>query len=336
MSVIVTDLITSKTYLFSKGADEVMLSKSHLANTSPQSQELQDFESDIKKIAKEGFRTLVFGYRELDKEELQLLLTELRSSSNLLAKERERSLAALYKNFEKEIKIVGFSGIEDELQEEVAECVQTFLSSGIKFWILTGDSLETAVNIAYSSSLLKEGDFLSCIYSIEDFEVLSTRLESTNSLNYRALYPRTTSTPSSRLAMAITGSVLHKINSNSTTRANFVLACSKIGLVIAARVSPGQKSELVTLVKRSLTRVRTLAVGDGANDVSMILNADIGVGIRGREGVQAARISDYSIAEFKHLKTLLLNYGNEFFVKNKNFVFFNFYKNLILIFPTIL
>lgn len=40
---------------------------------------------------------------------------------------------------------------------------------------------------------------------------------------------------------------------------------------------------------------RTLAIGDGGNDVRMIQQADIGVGISGREGLQAARAADYSI-----------------------------------------
>ena len=68
---------------------------------------------------------------------------------------------------------------------------------------------------------------------------------------------------------------------------------------ICCRVSPIQKANMVTLVKQNL-KCTTLAIGDGANDVSMIQAADVGIGITGHEGLQAARSSDYSIGQFRY------------------------------------
>jgi len=68
--------------------------------------------------------------------------------------------------------------------------------------------------------------------------------------------------------------------------------------VICCRVSPLQKAELVHLIKDNLN-VLTLAIGDGANDVSMIQAADVGVGISGEEGLQAVNSSDYAIAQVR-------------------------------------
>mmetsp|Transcript_10350 Transcript_10350/g.10223 ORF Transcript_10350/g.10223 Transcript_10350/m.10223 type:complete len:85 (-) Transcript_10350:622-876(-) len=82
-------------------------------------------------------------------------------------------------------------------------------------------------------------------------------------------------------------------------------------VVIACRVSPKQKAEIVQLVKDQYPQKTTLSIGDGANDVNMITTADIGVGISGLEGQQAARASDYAIGQFKYLKTLLLVHGRE-------------------------
>ncbi len=65
----------------------------------------------------------------------------------------------------------------------------------------------------------------------------------------------------------------------------------------------------------------------------MITTADVGVGVKGLEGNQAGRVSDYSIASFKFLRKLLLYYGKENRRKNCMFVLYNFYKNYILIFP---
>ena len=66
--------------------------------------------------------------------------------------------------------------------------------------------------------------------------------------------------------------------------------------MICCRVSPLQKALVVKLVKDSL-HTMTLAIGDGANDVSMIQAADVGVGIRGEEGLQAVNASDYAISQ---------------------------------------
>ncbi|XP_003368395.1 putative phospholipid-transporting ATPase ID, partial [Trichinella spiralis] len=78
--------------------------------------------------------------------------------------------------------------------------------------------------------------------------------------------------------------------------------------VICCRVTPLQKALVVSLVKRNQKAV-TLAVGDGANDVSMIKTAHIGVGISGQEGMQAVLASDFSIAQFRYLERLLLVHG---------------------------
>lgn len=78
--------------------------------------------------------------------------------------------------------------------------------------------------------------------------------------------------------------------------------------VICCRVSPLQKAQVVTLVKDNL-KVITLAIGDGANDVSMIQQAHIGIGISGQEGMQAVMNSDYAIAQFRFLTRLLLIHG---------------------------
>jgi phospholipid-translocating ATPase len=85
--------------------------------------------------------------------------------------------------------------------------------------------------------------------------------------------------------------------------------------VICCRVSPLQKALIVRLVKDGLGSM-TLAIGDGANDVSMIQAADVGVGISGEEGLQAANSSDYAIAQFRFLKKLLLVHGHWSYARN--------------------
>ena len=77
----------------------------------------------------------------------------------------------------------------------------------------------------------------------------------------------------------------------------------------------------------------SLAIGDGANDVNMITAAHVGIGIKGVEGQQAARASDYSIGEFKILRRLTLFYGRESYRKNSYLICYNFFKNMVLVLP---
>lgn len=101
-------------------------------------------------------------------------------------------------------------------------------------------------------------------------------------------------------------------------------------------MTPGQKAEFVTLVQSTIADCTTLAIGDGANDVSMICAANVGVAIFGKEGLQASTASDYSIPEFRMLKSLMLYHGTEFCRKNQSYINFNFYKNFLLCFPQLL
>jgi phospholipid-transporting ATPase len=103
--------------------------------------------------------------------------------------------------------------------------------------------------------------------------------------------------------------------------------------VLCCRVSPKQKQEVVKLVKKNYTHQKTLAIGDGANDVNMITEAHIGVGIKGVEGQQAARSSDFAIGEFKHLRRLIFVYGREAYRRNSIMVLYMFFKNIMLVMP---
>lgn len=110
----------------------------------------------------------------------------------------------------------------------------------------------------------------------------------------------------------------------------FVKIALEANVVLCCRVTPKQKAQMVALVQEALPHVSTLAIGDGANDVNMICEAHVGVGIKGVEGQQAARSADFAIGEFKLLKRLLMFHGRESYRKNSNLVLYNFFKNILL------
>lgn len=126
-------------------------------------------------------------------------------------------------------------------------------------------------------------------------------------------------------AMVVNGhSLVHCLSSQLEEK--FLDIASSCKSVICCRVTPLQKAMVVELIKRSKNAV-TLAIGDGANDVSMIKAAHIGVGISGQEGMQAVLASDYSIAQFKYLERLLLVHGRWSYYRMCKFLRYFFYKN---------
>ena len=134
-------------------------------------------------------------------------------------------------------------------------------------------------------------------------------------------------------ALVITGSALkHLLGDPKMEEILFnVATCSKS--IIACRVSPKQKALLVKLVKRYVKpRPVTLAIGDGANDVGMIQEAQIGIGISGLEGQQAVNNSDFAIAQFRFLSHLLLKHGRWNYVRMSKVCMYSFYKNSVLVF----
>ena len=100
--------------------------------------------------------------------------------------------------------------------------------------------------------------------------------------------------------------------------------------VICCRVSPSQKSKLVLMMKRFYRSAVTLDIGDGGNDVPMIMEAHIGVGIYGEEGIGAVKNSDYVIEEFQFLRSLLFYHGRTNYIRNAEWVMYIFNQNFCL------
>ena len=103
--------------------------------------------------------------------------------------------------------------------------------------------------------------------------------------------------------------------------------------VVCCRVSPMQKALVVRMIKANIEGAITLAIGDGANDVSMIQEADVGVGIFGEEGTQAAMSSDYAIGEFRCLRKLILFHGRLNYMRIAEMIIYFFFKNFLFTLP---
>ncbi|CDY27294.1 BnaC04g18740D [Brassica napus] len=144
------------------------------------------------------------------------------------------------------------------------------------------------------------------------------------SLEEAQLYMHTVAGP--KLALVIDGKCLMYALDPSlrVTLLSLSLNCTS---VVCCRVSPLQKAQVTSLVRKGAKKI-TLSIGDGANDVSMIQAAHVGIGISGMEGMQAVMASDFAIAQFRFLTDLLLVHGRWSYLRICKVVMYFFYKNL--------
>ena len=237
---------------------------------------------------------------------------------------REEKVAAVDEEIENDLEIIGSTAIEDRLQDEVADTIQFMKNTGIKVWVLTGDKIETAMNIGLSAGLL---DSEMDKYVVEEGESeLRDRLETLSDDILKNKNDR-------KQAIIVAGSSLVAIDADEMFREKFLEASDSADVVLACRVSPKQKADIVNMIRKRFPSKVTLSIGDGANDVNMILQAHVGVGIFGKEGQQAARSADYAIGQFKFLKPLLFIHGREAYRRNSFLMAYTFYKNVLYVVP---
>ncbi|XP_025157790.1 phospholipid-transporting ATPase ID isoform X4 [Harpegnathos saltator] len=331
--------------LYCKGADNVIYERLKKDSDEIMAKTLDH----LNKFAGEGLRTLCLSVRDLD-ESFFNNWKQRHQEAALSQENRDDKLDAIYEEIEKDMSLLGATAIEDKLQDGVPQTIANLGVAGIKLWVLTGDKQETAINIGYSCQLLT--DDLTDVFVVDatTYDGVETQL-----MRYLDTI-KTTSTQQNRPTLSIvtfssdteynpsrdeqdehemehsTGFAL-VINGHSLVHALhpklehlFLEVSSQCKAVICCRVTPLQKAMVVELIKKNKSAV-TLAIGDGANDVSMIKTAHIGVGISGQEGLQAVLASDYSIGQFRFLERLLLVHGRWSYYRMSKFLRYFFYKN---------
>lgn len=457
---------TGEIELIAKGADSVMVER---LDSSFQLDDIQMITQHLDCFAASGLRTLVLARRSVSRSEYASYKAQVKAASHALGEEKEQMLASAAESIETNMKLLGASAIEDRLQDGVPETLKCLRNAGIKTWVLTGDKVETAINIGYSSGLLDSQMKLIEITSADVEENLDILEEVSRALDpeslaeldkqlrlkkslftpkktrsvtveeemngedpyglvkttrkivengfhslaargksWRGSFNRPRGGPSrqsneqldamleevndpsaleeglevvdesdderseatmnrvlirqrsrvlhadigaeaSTLALVVSGAALDGILHDerkhshlkkedrraaiSDSELKFLSVAKTCRVVVACRVSPRQKALLVRLVRRGVKvghkEPITLAIGDGANDVAMIQEARVGVGIAGREGSQAVNSADFSIGQFRFLRKLLLVHGRWNYRRMAFLVMYIFYAHVL-------
>ncbi|CAH8358494.1 unnamed protein product [Eruca vesicaria subsp. sativa] len=333
MSVIVRDE-DGKLLLLCKGADSVMFERLS-GNGREYEVETRDH---VNEYADAGLRTLILAYRELDEKEYEVFTERISEAKSSVSADREALIDEVTEKIEKDLVLLGATAVEDKLQNGVPGCIDKLAQAGIKIWVLTGDKMETAINIGFACSLLRR-DMKQIIINLETPEIQQLEKSGEKDVIADALKEnvlrqitngkvqlKASGGKAEAFALIIDGKSLAYALEDDM-KYIFLELATGCASVICCRSSPKQKALVTRLVKTGSGQT-TLAIGDGANDVGMLQEADIGVGISGVEGMQAVMSSDIAIAQFRYLERLLLVHGHWCYRRISKMICYFFYKNI--------
>lgn len=313
--------------LLCKGADSIIferLSKNGRMYEDATTKHLNEY-------GETGLRTLALAYRNLDESEYTAWNQEFHKAKTSIGADRDAMLEKIADMMERDLILVGATAVEDKLQKGVPQCIDKLAQAGLKLWVLTGDKMETAINIGFACSLLRQGMKQICISTTNSDTLAQDGKEAMQEnilmqITNASRMIKLEKDPHAAFALIIDGKTLTYALEDSM-KLQFLGLAVDCASVICCRVSPKQKALVTRLVKEG-TGKTTLAIGDGANDVGMIQEADIGVGISGVEGMQAVMASDFSIAQFRFLERLLVVHGHWCYKRIAQMICYFFYKNI--------
>ncbi|CAE6477740.1 unnamed protein product [Rhizoctonia solani] len=304
MGIVVQSMDTHEIMFVQKGADTVM---ARLVQRSDW------LEEETANMAREGLRTLVCARRKLTSEEWSAFEAAHKAASVRLEGRAEAMAAVVGEHLERGLELLGLTGVEDKLQEDVRATIELLRNAGIRIWMLTGDKVETATCIAISTKLVARNQYIHQIAKLKSPDQARDQLDFLQS--------------KLDCCLVIDGESLQLCLNHFENE--FIEIATKLTAVVACRCSPTQKADVARLIRR-YTRKRVCCIGDGGNDVSMIQAADVGVGIVGKEGKQASLAADFSVTQFSYLTKLLVWHGRNSYKRSAKLAQFVIHRGLII------
>ena len=309
MGIVLNNIETNQKIFYLKGAENII---SKLVK--------EDYTGIIKEntesLSSIGLRTLVICQKLLSNDDFEKW-NKIYQDALTSLEHRKKKIEQAMNLLENKMELLCITGVEDQLQEEVSDTIESLKNAGIKIWMLTGDKVETATCIAISSGLKSKNQKTFYIKNILDDKIINSELEKIKFQN--------------EFILIIDGNCLDICLKNCKNI--FFEVSLKAKSVVCCRCSPTQKAKIIKIVKDlTKNKKRLLAIGDGGNDVAMIQEAHVGVGIVGKEGKQASLSADYSINNFKDLKLLLLWFGRISYKNTATIAHFVIHRGLIISF----
>ena len=317
MGIILKNVKYGHIIFYLKGAENVM------KNYAKQ-EYIGYINENAENLATKGLRTLVLTHKLVSEEEFNKWNEEYKEASTSMENRKEK-MAEVISKLENNMEYLCVTGVEDLLQDDVANTIENLRNAGMKIWMLTGDKVETATCISISAGI--KGKNQKIFTAKYDDIVAETKEGTILKLKEKFKEYNNKNTVDSHIFI-IDGELLDLALKNCEKE--FFETTKHSPSVVCCRCSPTQKRIVVKTIKNYIKEARTAAVGDGGNDVAMIQEADVGIGIVGKEGLQASLAADYSIKEFRSLNILLLWWGRMAYKNTSTLANFVIHKGLII------
>lgn len=321
--------------------------------------------SDSQKCSLQGYRVLLVGGKYLLEEEYAEWAQEIAQAKKSMKNREEvdslkkvycQAIERAFIHIERDMSVLGVTAVEDELQDFIKEDIEFLRNGGITVAMATGDKKETALIIARNCGLLTDAmkvfdltgrvsvskEQLESVLDYADYKLHLKKIEydKKNSGFFNTLMSCCSRRPQSTIPQESTRQpyalVLDGVCSDNLIHYDqdkLGYAIKNASTVICSRMSPKQKSRVIMLMKNQ--GLCCLAIGDGANDVSMIRESSVGVGVKGKEGNAAVNNADYIIRKFHHLIKLLFVHGRNNYRGNSYSVYTAFYENITFNIPLV-
>eukprot|EP01083_Nonionella_stella_P007882 22688_1 len=329
MTVIVLDEFGG-IHLYCKGADTTLFAlcgKKEDEEKEKKKKRKHLTKRHLTSFARDGSRTLVIAYRSLSMEEYDEFDSSYREACIALGDNRGELIESAFAYVEHSLHLLGCTAVEDQMQEGVPQAIDKLAEAQIKVIMLTGDKQETAVSIGRQSHMIQSDSklmFLSA-NSKQNMDKQQRKVDKKVD-KFLSQIEAEAENEAQANALILNGDALemclHPLIIDS-----FMLLFWRVSTIICCRCNPSQKAMLVGAVKSHLNGV-ALAIGDGANDVSMIQSANVGIGLMGKEGTQASLAADFVIHRFSHCVRLLFVHGRYSFLRTSTVSLISLYKNM--------
>merc|ERR1711871_644045 len=246
--------------VYSKGADNVM--KPLLSQECRKKPIMTKSEEHVKAYSRDGLRILVIAHKSISAKFYEEWSKRWYDASNS-TEDREKKQEAVMAEVERDLELCGVTAIEDKLQDGVPETISALRSGGVKVWVLTGDKVDTAINIGYACQVVvhsEDENVGDCMVELnlkdkaakdrvqKDSDGVITKECIEAEIN-RVLKEMHDSKKPSNVCVIdtyyLTAIVKHGLGHR------FVEVAGKCKSLIAARVSPDQKGAIVMLIRGS-------------------------------------------------------------------------------------
>lgn len=288
-SSIFLDIISNKYYIYTKASIQKLrelLKDSDMMKIDNIDKIITDIDPSL--------RTIAIGTREINLDEIE----EYNSLNNI-----EKQL--YINNFEKNLSLIGILGIQDKLIDNIQSSISWIIKNNISMGILTGDRKVTAIAIAKQSGLLNDNNNIIVLDNI-------------NTL--REVYLYTIHSISNKTLIIFNNYFLNDSIADIVYKSMFIDILKRKPLLLGYSLIPSGKKIIIDLLEE--INLKTLAIGDGYNDIPMLQSANIGISVSSSIAIH----SDFYLENFNILIELF-KYSYEYSIRNQIIALHAVYKS---------